>query len=140
MTRHGRTILPSMSVTLRADTVWWLALLGPLQAKKLFNSAPAAGPPSVAPHEQGELERRHRCRRQIFDLLQQSRDEEERLQEQIDVRVYTPPHMFPTRTRTDQVGRPAAPPYCISQHWFEGLTPFHTCADVVCCPLSPSPW
>lgn len=80
-----------------------MALLGPLQAKKLFNSAPAAGPPSVAPHEQGELERRHRCRRQIFDLLQQSRDEEERLQEQIDVRIY-----IPLITRTDRVGRPAA--------------------------------
>lgn len=63
------------------------SILGPKsrRAKKLFTSTPVNFTPAPAPHEPGELERRHKCRRGVFDFLENSRHEEEKLQSLIEV-------------------------------------------------------
>lgn len=63
------------------------SILGPKsrRAKKLFNSTPVNFSPAPAPHEPGELERRHKCRRGVFDFLENARHEEEKLQSLIEV-------------------------------------------------------
>jgi hypothetical protein len=82
------------------------------KAKKLFNAAPAAPPVLVAPHKRKEMIRRHKCRAELFALLDAAREEEQGMVHMLEVSRSPPPGAL-----NDAFRRDAMTLYLIESLW-----------------------